>query len=64
MKLGLILIAIISMIALVSTIAVARGKVEENYGKSTKQNTVRLSMIYIVLFIVSIVGVTWYIVSL
>ncbi|MFB9759228.1 MULTISPECIES: hypothetical protein [Bacillaceae] len=63
MKLGLILVAIISIAALVGTIAAA-GKVEKDYGKSTKQNTIRLSAIYIFLFIFSIVGVTWYIVSL
>lgn len=63
MKLGLILVAIISIVALVSTI-MAAGKVEKDYGKSTKQNTMRLSAIYIFLFIFSIVGVAWYIVSL
>ena len=63
MELGLILVAIISIAALVGTIAAA-GKVEKDYGKSTKQNTIRLSAIYIFLFIFSIVGVTWYIVSL
>ena len=63
MKLGLILVAIISIAALVGTIAAA-GKVEKDYGKSTKQNTIRLSAIYIFLFIFSIVGVAWYIVSL
>jgi len=63
MKLGLILVAIISIAALVGTIAAA-SKVEKDYGKSTKQNTIRLSAIYIFLFIFSIVGVTWYIVSL
>jgi cytochrome c biogenesis protein ResB len=63
MKLGLILVAIISIAALVGTIAAA-GKVEKDYGKSTKQNTMRLSAIYIILFIFSIVGVAWYIVSL
>lgn len=63
MKLGLILVAIISIAALVGTIAAA-GKVEKDYGKSTKQNTMRLSAIYIFLFIFSIVGVAWYIVSL
>ena len=63
MKLGLILVAIISIAALVGTI-LAAGKVEKDYGKSTKQNTIRLSAIYIFLFIFSIVGVTWYIVSL
>ncbi|GAA3329176.1 hypothetical protein GCM10020331_076160 [Ectobacillus funiculus] len=36
MKLGLILVAIISIAALVGTIAAA-GKVEKDYGKSTKQ---------------------------
>lgn len=63
MKLGLILVAIISIAALVGTIAAA-GKVEKDYGKSTKQNTMRLSAIYIILFIFSIVGVAWYIVRL
>lgn len=63
MRLGLILVAIISIAALVGTIAAA-GKVEKDYGKSTKQNTLRLSAIYIFLFIFSIVGVAWYIVSL
>ena len=63
MKLGLILVAIISIAALVGTIAAA-GKVEKDYGKSTKQNTIRLSAIYIFLFIFSIVGVAWYIVNL
>ena len=53
------LVVIIVVGSLFGTVLVARN-VEENYGKSTKKNVKNLSVIYILLLFVLLVGVTWY----
>lgn len=63
MKFAIILVVIICIVSLVSTIMVARS-VESQYGKFVKRNITNLSLIYIILFFVLAVGVTWYIVAI
>ncbi|CUB12738.1 hypothetical protein BN2127_JRS1_04527 [Bacillus cereus] len=53
------LVIIIVIGSLFGTVLVARN-VEENYGKSTKRNVKNLSVIYIFLLFVLLIGVTWY----
>ncbi|EJR18912.1 MULTISPECIES: hypothetical protein [Bacillus] len=53
------LVVIIVVGSLFGTVLVARN-VEENYGKSTKRNVKNLSVIYILLLFVLLLGVTWY----
>ncbi|MEY8347304.1 hypothetical protein AALF16_03150 [Bacillus cereus] len=62
MKFAILLVIIIVIVSLLGTVFVARN-VEENYGRSTKQNVTNLSAIYILLLLGLLVGVTWYAVA-
>ncbi|MFD0769551.1 hypothetical protein ACFQZ1_12050 [Bacillus sp. CGMCC 1.60114] len=59
MKFAFLLVAIIVIVSLMGTVLVARNT-DENYGNSTKQNVTNLSVIYIVLFLILLIGVAWY----
>ncbi|CAG9612863.1 hypothetical protein BACCIP111899_02041 [Bacillus rhizoplanae] len=59
MKFAFLLVIIIIIVSLLGTVLVARNT-EENYGNSTKQNVTNLSVIYIVLLLSLLIGVTWY----
>jgi cytochrome c biogenesis protein ResB len=60
MKFGMILIIIVLVAALIGTLALT-GKPDEDYKGSTKQNTLRLTAIYIIVILASIGGLAWYI---
>ncbi len=60
MKFGMILIIIVLVAAFIGTL-VLLGKPDENYKNSTKQNTVRLTAIYVVVILAAIGGLAWYI---
>ncbi|MBJ8030139.1 hypothetical protein COM13_20550 [Bacillus pseudomycoides] len=62
MKFAISLVIIIVIVSLLGTMLVARNT-EENYGQSTKQNVTNLSVIYIVLLLSLLIGVTWYAVA-
>ncbi|EEM13679.1 MULTISPECIES: hypothetical protein [Bacillus] len=62
MKFAISLVIIIVIVSLLGTMLVARN-MEENYGQSTKQNVTNLSVIYIVLLLSLLIGVTWYAVA-
>ncbi|MCM3718366.1 hypothetical protein [Fictibacillus phosphorivorans] len=55
-----ILIVIISIAGLVGTILISRTQ-DEKYGSSTKQNLIRLTSIYAVLILVSLVALALYV---
>ncbi|RBW67460.1 hypothetical protein [Bacillus taeanensis] len=59
MKLAFVLVTIICVGALLGTIAVAK-TVDTNYGKSTKKNLSRLSVIYVFLILFLLIGVGWF----
>ncbi|MFB9758910.1 hypothetical protein [Ectobacillus funiculus] len=61
MTFAIILVTIISVISLLGTILVSRN-VDTQYGKSIKKNLTNLSLIYLLLFVILLVGITWYIV--
>ncbi|MBJ8201698.1 hypothetical protein [Bacillus cereus] len=63
MSFAISLVVIIVIVSLFGTVLVARN-VEDNYGKSTKRNVKNLSVIYILLLFVLLVGVTWYVVMI
>lgn len=60
MKLGMTLIIIVLIAALIGTLALT-GKADEDYKSSTKQNTIRLTAIYVVVILAAIGGLAWYI---
>lgn len=60
MKYGMVLIIIVLVAALVGTL-VLLGKPDENYKSSTKQNTIRLTAIYVIVILGAIGGLAWYI---
>jgi H+/Cl- antiporter ClcA len=60
MTFSVILVIVILIIAVVSTLSLA-GKTDENYVTSTKQNTFRLTAIYIIVILLALVGLAWYI---
>lgn len=60
MKFGMTLIIIVLVAALIGTLALT-GKPDEDYKGSTKQNTVRLTAIYVVVILGAIGGLAWYI---
>ncbi|MGF6949109.1 cytochrome c biogenesis protein ResB [Neobacillus sp. B4I6] len=60
MKFGMALIIIILVAALIGTL-VLTGKPDEDYKGSTKQNTVRLTAIYVIVILGAIGGLAWYI---
>ncbi|MBT2737565.1 hypothetical protein ACSU6B_12140 [Neobacillus sp. C211] len=60
MKFGMALIIIILVAALIGTLALT-GKPDEDYKGSTKQNTVRLTAIYVIVILGAIGGLAWYI---
>ncbi|PEP56347.1 MULTISPECIES: hypothetical protein [Bacillus] len=62
MEFAISLVIIIVIVSLLGTMLVARNT-EENYGQSTKQNVTNLSVIYIVLLLSLLIGVTWYAVA-
>jgi H+/Cl- antiporter ClcA len=60
MNYSIILIIVILIIAFISTLSLT-GKTDENYATSTKQNTIRLTAIYIIVILLALVGLAWYI---
>ncbi|WP_318503970.1 hypothetical protein [Bacillus sp. T3] len=54
------LVGITLVVAIIGTLVLTT-KSDENYKKETKQNTFRLTSIYIVVILVSIIGLAWYI---
>jgi cytochrome c biogenesis protein ResB len=60
MKVGMALIIIVLVAALVGTLLLL-GKPDENYKSSTKQNTIRLTAIYVIVILGAIGGLAWYI---
>jgi heme/copper-type cytochrome/quinol oxidase subunit 2 len=54
------LVVLIIVLALIMTIALT-GKSDEDYQKKTKNNTFRLTSIYIIFIIIAIIGLSWYI---
>jgi cytochrome c biogenesis protein ResB len=60
MKFGMALIIIVLVAALIGTLALT-GKPDEDYKGSTKQNTVRLTAIYVVVILGAFGGLAWYI---
>lgn len=55
---GLVVITLV--VAVIGTLVLTT-KSDENYKKETKQNTFRLTSIYIVVILVSVIGLAWYI---
>ncbi|OLN22095.1 hypothetical protein BTO30_11420 [Domibacillus antri] len=62
MKIAMALVIVVLVLALVGTFMVTKSE-DVKYGESTKRNTINLTVIYIILFVVLAVGVIWYIVS-
>ncbi|QGQ45319.1 hypothetical protein [Metabacillus sediminilitoris] len=60
MTIAIIIIIILALLALVGTIFAANDK-DVNYHKKTKGNVTRLTFIYAIVFIISIVAVGVYI---
>lgn len=54
------LVGITLVIAVIGTLVLTT-KSDENYKMETKQNTFRLTSIYIVVILVSLIGLAWYI---
>jgi preprotein translocase subunit SecG len=54
------LIVVISIAGLVGTIMISRTQ-DEKYGSSTKQNLIRLTSIYAVLIIISLIALAVYV---
>jgi heme/copper-type cytochrome/quinol oxidase subunit 2 len=54
------LVVLIIVLALIMTIALT-GKSDEDYQKKTKNNTFRLTSIYIIFVIIAIIGLSSYI---
>ncbi|MGG3888833.1 hypothetical protein [Metabacillus fastidiosus] len=61
MQFSIILIILIGIIALVSTILIG-GLGDSNYGKRTKGNLSRLTLIYLVVILVSFGGLALYLI--
>ncbi|MED4455159.1 hypothetical protein [Metabacillus fastidiosus] len=62
MTISVIIIIILAIVALVGTIFAANDK-DTNYNKKTKGNVTRLTLIYAVVFIISLIAVGVYIVA-
>ncbi|WP_312473049.1 hypothetical protein [Neobacillus sp.] len=60
MNFSILLIIVILILAVVSTLSLT-GKNDDNYSTSTKQNTYRLTAIYIIVILLALVGLAWYI---
>jgi cytochrome c biogenesis protein ResB len=60
MKFGMALIIIVLVAALIGTLVLI-GKPDEDYKNSTKQNTIRLTAIYVIVILAAIGGLAWYI---
>jgi cytochrome c biogenesis protein ResB len=60
MEFAIALVVIILIGLLVGTL-VLTGKSDENYEKSTKQNTYRLTAVYTVVILISLAALAWYI---
>ena len=60
MKFGMALIIVVLVAALVGTLLLI-GKPDENYKSSAKQNTFRLTAIYVIVILAAIGGLAWYI---
>ncbi|CAH2713200.1 hypothetical protein BACCIP111895_00335 [Neobacillus rhizosphaerae] len=60
MNFSILLIIVILILAVVSTLSLT-GKNDDNYSTSTKQNTFRLTAIYIIVILLALVGLGWYI---
>lgn len=60
MKYGMALIIIVLIAALIGTLLLT-GKPDEDYKSSAKQNTYRLTAIYVIVILAAIGGLAWYI---
>ncbi|MEH7075844.1 hypothetical protein [Neobacillus drentensis] len=60
MKFGMVLIIIVLIAALIGTL-ILTGKPDEDYKSSAKQNTLRLTAIYVIVILAAIGGLAWYI---
>ncbi|MDQ0198665.1 hypothetical protein [Neobacillus ginsengisoli] len=60
MTFAMAMVVVILLLALVGTYALT-GKTDENYKSSTKQNTFRLTAIYIIVILFALCGLGWYI---
>ncbi|WP_028403009.1 hypothetical protein [Ectobacillus panaciterrae] len=63
MKVAYVLVAILMIFALVSTVVIG-GKGDEGYANSAKQNTMRLSFIYLLLVIILLGGIALYVIAI
>ncbi|MGJ7920930.1 hypothetical protein [Neobacillus sp. LXY-4] len=54
---------VITLVAAILGTIVLTTKSDENYKKATKQNTFRLTSIYIIVILFSLIGLAWYITS-
>ena len=61
MEFSLILVIVIMVAGLIGTLSLS-GKGDNNYSSSTKGNITRLTLIYVALAIILIVGITLYVV--
>lgn len=62
MSIAIAIIIIILAASLFGTFLVTRRE-EAKYGESTKRNTINLTIIYVIMFIVFTVGTIWFIVE-
>ncbi|OKL35674.1 hypothetical protein [Domibacillus mangrovi] len=62
MSMAIAIIIIILAASLIGTFLVTRRE-EAKYEESTKRNTVNLSIIYLIMFVVFTVGTIWFIVT-
>lgn len=60
MKFAMALIIIILIGSLIGTLLLT-GKPDENYKGSAKQNTIRLTAIYVIIILAALGGLAWYI---
>lgn len=60
MNFGMTLIIIILVAAMIGTLLLT-GKPDADYKSSTKQNTLRLTAIYLIVILAAIGGLGWYI---
>ncbi|WML47006.1 hypothetical protein RCG23_15515 [Neobacillus sp. PS3-34] len=60
MSFAMVLVILILLSSLIGTL-VLTGKKDDNYKTSAKQNTLRLTAIYLFLIICSLAGLAWYI---
>lgn len=62
MNIAMAIIIIILAASIIGTFLVTRRE-EAKYGESTKRNTINLSIIYVIMFVVFTIGTIWLIVT-